>query len=164
MEVPMRTILSTFLATIVLLVSSIALASAAAPVKDDDNWFLLEDDFTTCTGESIFVTGGQHVFEQIFKEDGDQQHFIFHRNTFGTGVSTVSGDKYMLQDTVTKVDLIGTTEGDTTVFVQFSELTFIQKGETTQRDDLHVLMLSRYTITPDDTRTGEIELVSAICR
>lgn len=156
----MRTTLSALLTALVLLVLSIALPSSAAPVKEDDNWFVLKDDFDTCTGETILVTGGQHVFEQIVKEEGDQQHLILHRNTFGTGTSAVTGDEFVLQDTVTKVDLIGTTEGDTTVFVQFSELVFIRKGEATHQDDTHILMLTRYTITPDGTLTADFELES----
>jgi hypothetical protein len=164
MEVPMRTILSALLATIVLLVSSIALTPSATAAIEYNQRLPLNDDFDSCTGEVVAVTGEQHIVGRITVDGAGQQHFGFHRNSHGTGVGDDSGAIYVLQDTVAKVDLIGTSEGGATVFVQFSELVMIRQGETAPDDDTHILMLSRYTITPDNTLTGSTEIVSVTCR
>jgi hypothetical protein len=162
----MRPSRSAFFATMFLLLSPIAfIPSASAAMEYNLRISFPEGEgFTSCTGEEVFVTGEQHIVGQVTIDAAGQEHFVFHRNNHGTGVGTVSGAEYVLIDTVAKVDLVGTHDGDNIVFNQFHQELLIRKGETAPDDDNVLQIMTRYTMTPDGTLTGEIDIISQECR
>lgn len=160
----MRRSLTAFLSGVILLLSSVTL-SPSASAAEHDNWISFTNEgFSSCSGEEVLVSGRQHVVGQTNVDASGREHFVFHRNTFGTGIGTVSGAEYLLRDSVAKTDLLGTNEGDVTVFNQLSVGLIIRKGETAPHDDNFVQIMTRYTITPDGTLTGDIDILSPSCR
>lgn len=110
------------------------------------------------------MTVEQHIVEIETVDGKGQPHIVFHRNTHGTGIGTVSGDTYRLVDTISIVDRVDRLEDGTTISTQFYELVVIRQGETGTGDDLHVRMMTRIAVAPDGTQTIEIEFWSVECR
>src|SRR5215208_3485364 len=63
------------------------------------------DDFDSCSGERVVVTGTQHIVGHFTKDAAGKLHFSFTRNTKGTGIGQISGDKYILTDAVARTGL-----------------------------------------------------------
>ena len=151
-------------AAIMLVLSLLAHTEPAAAVVEDNLWIPFTDDFDSCAGERVVVSGTQHLVRTTTKDGSGQEHFSFHRHTQGTGVGSVSGTDYLLIDSVAKVDLIGTDDGDQRVFTQMYQALFISKGESVPDDDSIVHMLTHITMTPDGVITASVEIISAVCR
>ena len=159
----MRPSLSALLATLALIILSFASASAA-PTAEKNYRVSFTDDFDSCSGERVVVTGEQHIVEQATVDGAGQTHIVFHRNTFGTGVGAVSGAEYQMFDTVNLGERVESVQGGTTIYTQFYETAIVRKGETGTGDDSYVRMMTRITIAPDETQTVEIEFLSVTCR
>ncbi len=150
-----------FIAVVLLLLAPTEPAGAAV---EDNLRIPFTDDFDSCAGERVVVSGTQHLVGTTTKDESGQEHFSFHRHTQGTGVGTVSGTDYLLIDSVAKVDLIGTDDGNQRVFTQMSQALFIRKGESAPHDDSIVHMFTHITMTPDGVITASVEIISAVCR
>jgi hypothetical protein len=122
------------------------------------------DDFDSCAGERVVVSGTQHLVGTTTDDGSGQLHFSFTRHTQGTGVGTVSGTDYLLIDSVAKVDLIGTDDGEQLVFTQMAQALFIRKGESAPHDDSIVHMFTHITMTANGDITASVEITSAACR
>ena len=154
--------ISVLAAAIMLVLSLFASAEPAVAAVQYNLWIPFTDDFDSCAGERVVVSGTQHLVGTTTRDGSGQEHFSFHRHTQGTG--TVSGTDYLLIDSVAKVDLIGIEDGDQRVFTQMSQALFIRKGESAPHDDSIVHMLTHITMTPDGAITASVEIISAACR
>ncbi len=149
-------------AAVMLVLSLFASAEPAVAAVQYNLWIPFTDDFDSCAGERVVVSGTQHLVGTATSDRSGQEHFSFHRHTQGTG--TVSGTDYPLIDNVAKIDLIGIEDGDQRVFTQMSQGLFIRKGESTPHDDSIVHMLTHITMTPNGAITASVEIISAACR
>jgi hypothetical protein len=149
---------------VMLVLSLLAPAVPAAAAVEYNLWIPFTDDFDSCAGERVVVTGTQHILGTTTDDGSGHVHFSFTRHTQGTGVGTVSGADYLLIDSVAKVDLIGTDDGEQLVFTQMSQALFIRKGESAPNDDSIVHMLTHITMTPNGEVRASVEITSAECR
>src|SRR5215207_9523462 len=93
--------------TVVLLVlSSFSLTPTPVSAATEYNETIqFIDDFDSCSGERVLVTGIQHIFGRFTKDGAGRMHFSFTRYTKGTGVGQISGGEYLLTDAVTRGSL-----------------------------------------------------------
>jgi hypothetical protein len=160
----MRPKLLSVLVALMLALPLIASSRPASAGSDVSIWIPFTDDFDSCTGEVVTLSGEQHLVGQTTQDGAGQMHFIFVRNMFGSGVGTVSGTRYVFRGAFTKVDLIGTTEGSTTIFTQISTETLLRQGESAPKDDAMIRMVTHITITPNGITTASTEILDAVCR
>jgi hypothetical protein len=153
------------LATAVMLVLSLLATTEPAVAAVEYNlWIPFTDDFDSCAGERVEVSGTQHLVGTTTEDGTGQLHFTFTRHTQGTGVGTMSGTDYLLIDSVAKVDLIGAVDGEQLVFTQKTQALFIRKGESAPRDDSIVHIFTHITMTPNGDIKASVEITSAACR
>lgn len=153
-------VLSIILAGLTFLAASYP-ASAAV---EYNQWIPFEDDFDSCTGEVVAVTGTQHIIGRTTEDATGKMHFSFTRHTQGTGVGTESGAEYLLIDSVHRSVIEGTEVEGATVYTEGFSALLIRKGESAPSDDSLVTLLTHYTITPDGMMTVSIEFGNATCR
>lgn len=127
-------------------------------------WVPFADDFDSCTGERVFVSGVQHIVGRSSVDGAGRLHFGFTRHTQGTGVGEVSGAEYLLIDSVTRAELLGNTENGATTFTEGSHSVFIRRGEGVPGDDLVVHMLTHYMIAANGELTADVEITDVDCR
>ena len=151
-------------AATMLVLGLLAFAEPAAAAVEYNLWIPFTDDFDSCAGERVVVSGTQHLVGTATVDGSGQSHFTFTRHTRGTGVGTVSGTDYLLVDSVTKVDLTGTNDGEQRVFTQMAQALFIRKGESAPGDDSVVHMFTHVTTTPSGDTAASVEITSAACR
>jgi hypothetical protein len=147
-----------------LVLSLLSTTEPAAAAVEYNLWIPFTDDFDSCAGERVVVSGTQHLVGTTTDDGSGQLHFSFTRHTQGTGVGTVSGTDYLLIDSVAKVDLIGTDDGEQLVFTQMAQALFIRKGESAPHDDSIVHMFTHITMTANGDITASVEITSAACR
>ena len=121
------------------------------------------DDFDSCSGERVLVTGTQHIVGRFTKDGAGRLHFGFTRNTRGTGVGQISGDKYILTDAVTRESLEFVSGAVATLTQQYNSR-LIRQGEEWSNDDTIVHFLSKITISADGNVTSLVEIQSVECR
>src|SRR6185436_17997459 len=63
------------------------------------------DEFDACSGERLTVSGVQHIVGHLTQDARGRFHYVFTRNTQGTGIGQTSGDRYILIDTVAQLSL-----------------------------------------------------------
>ena len=121
------------------------------------------DDFDACSGERVTIDGIQHVAERITQDAHGKFHYIFTRNTRGTGVGQISGDQYILRDTFTRTD-IEFVPGQPRILKEEYHSVFMRKGEVTSNDDTIIHFLSKLTINENGEVTMEIAIQSVECQ
>jgi hypothetical protein len=161
----MRLNTSALLATIVLLIASLTVAPAAtAAPEEKESWFpFAAEGFDACD-EPVLVTGTQHVLERITEDRTGRLHISFTRHIQGTGIGTLSGDEYVMVDSVVRSEHIISNDGETTVLTEGYQAVFIRKGEPVVDDDLIVHLITETTITPDGEMTTVVRIASVECR
>jgi hypothetical protein len=163
----MRTRIATVLSAVMLILSAFSLAQPAAAVTEDYNlWVPLADDFDSCGSESerVFVTGTQHIVQRVTEDANGVLHISFTRHTQGTGIGTVSGDDYLLIDSVVRSQLTVDPGEFGQVFTEGVQALFIHKGEDGSKDDSVVHIFTHTTVSPDGDITSTVEIKSAVCR
>jgi hypothetical protein len=164
----MRTRIAIFASALVVMfaVPGVAQPAAASPTPEVVEFI---DDFDACPEmpggivEHVVVTGTQRILEQVTEDGTGRLHISFTRHTQGTGVGTVSGDEFLLIDSVTRSQVTIGTEGDTILTERFV-LLFIRKGEPVPNDDLLAHMITETTITSDGEMTTTVKFESVECR
>ena len=121
------------------------------------------DDFDGCLGERITVEGIQHIVGRFTRDASGQLHFGFSRNTRGKGVGQVTGDAYLLLDTVSRASL-EITPGEPRVFTEGYRSILMHHGEALPNDDTVIHFLSRLTVNANGEVTSVIEIQSVECR
>ncbi len=122
------------------------------------------DEFDSCAGERVLVSGVQRIVGRSIEDSGGHFHFGFTRHTQGTGVGEVSGGKYLLIDSVARAELVSDAEGGATTFTEEYHSVFIRKGEGVPGDDLVARMFTHYTYNANGTLTADVEIIEADCR
>jgi hypothetical protein len=123
----------------------------------------LNDDFDTCSGERVTITGSQHIVGRFTQDQKGHLHFGFTRNTHGTGTGQVSGAKYLLTDTVNRASL-EVIAGETRTFLEQYQEHLMRVGGNTKNDDALVHLLSKITINANGTVTSSVEFIKAECK
>jgi hypothetical protein len=154
---------ASFIAGVVVLFATLLGPSQPAAAVTDHKVVEFTDDFDTCTGETVEVTGIQRIVEQVTVDESGREHISFTRHTQGTGVGTSSGATYLLIDSVTRSEVTIGIEGDT-VLTERSVALFVRMGELAPSDDLLAHLITETTITPDGTTTTVVKLESVECR
>jgi hypothetical protein len=121
------------------------------------------DDFDGCLGERITVDGIQHIVGRFTRDANGKLHFGFSRNTRGTGIGQVTGDTYILMDTVSRASL-EITPGEPRVFTEGYRSILMHHGEELPNDDTIIHFLSRLTVDANGEVTVAIEIQSVECR
>ena len=121
------------------------------------------DDFDACSGERIAVNGVQHIVGHITKDARGRFHYVFTRNTKGTGIGQTTGDRYILIDTVAQLNL-EVLPGQTQTLSQNYHSVIIQLGEKLPHDDTIIHFLSKLTIDANGDVTTWIEVQNVECR
>ena len=121
------------------------------------------DDFDSCSGERVFVAGTQHIVGRITEDSAGRLHFGFTRNTKGTGIGQISGDKYLLTDTVARAGLAFASGQVPTLIEQYNSR-LIRQGEQWSTDDTILHFVSKITITADGNVIPILEIGSVECR
>ena len=98
---------SILLAGLIVLVSH----SPAAASVEYNLTISFVDDYDSCTGERVEVTGTQHIIGRSHTDGTGRQHFGFTRHTQGTGIGSESGANYLLIDSVSRSQLDGIQRG-----------------------------------------------------
>jgi hypothetical protein len=123
----------------------------------------LNDDFDTCLGERVTITGIQHIVGRFRQDSQGRLHFGFTRNTHGTGFGQVSGDKYLFTDTVntTSFEVIA---GEPKVFVERYTAHLMRVRGNTANDDALLHFLSRIVVDANGHVTSSIEREKFDCK
>jgi hypothetical protein len=121
------------------------------------------DDFDACSGERVSIDGIQHIVGHITKDTHGKFHYVFTRNTKGTGIGQVSGDEYILTDAVVQIDFEIVT-GQPQIYSQEYHSVFIHKGESFSNDDTIIHFLSKLTVNANGEVTTTIEVQSVECQ
>lgn len=121
------------------------------------------DDFDGCLGERITVDGIQHIVGRFTTDASGKLHFGFSRNTRGKGIGQVTGDTYLLMDTVSRASL-EITPGEPRVFTEGYRSILMHHGEELPNDDTVIHFLSKLTVTANGDVTAAIEIQSVECR
>ena len=121
------------------------------------------DDFDGCLGERITVDGIQHIVGRFTRDASGKLHFGFSRNTRGKGSGQVTGDTYLLLDTVSRTSL-EITPGEPRVFTEGYRSLLMHHGEELPDDDTVIHFLSRVTVNANGDVTSAIEIQSVECR
>jgi hypothetical protein len=121
------------------------------------------DDFDACSGERVSIDGIQHIVGRVTKDAMGKFHFGFTRNTKGTGVGQISGDEYLLIDTVSQMDF-EFVPGQPRILTQEYHSVFIHKGESFSNDDTIIHFLSTLTVNANGEITTAIEIQNVECR
>ena len=121
------------------------------------------DDFDGCLGERITVDGIQHIVGRFTRDASGKLHFGFSRNTRGKGIGQTTGDKYLLQDAVSRT-ILEVTPGEPRVFTEGYRFILMRHGEKLPNDDTVIHFLSRLTVNANGAVTTAIEIQSVECR
>lgn len=121
------------------------------------------DDFDGCSGERISIDGVQHIVGRFTKDGKGRLHFGFTRNTYGTGIGQVSGDKYILTDAVARESL-EVVSGQPQTFLEQYHSRLIRQGETFSDDDTLIHFLSKITVNANGEITAAVEIQSVECK
>jgi hypothetical protein len=121
------------------------------------------DDFDACSGERVSIDGIQHIVGRVTKDAMGKFHFGFTRNTKGTGVGQISGDEYILTDTVGQLDF-EFVPSQPRILAQEYQSVFIHKGEAFSNDDTIIHFLSKLTVNANGEITTAIEIQNVECR
>jgi hypothetical protein len=160
----MRLSISTLLATIVLLVASSTFAPSATAATEYNLWLPLADDVASCSGETVTVSGTQHIISRVTEDAQGQLHISFTRHTQGTGTGAVSGADYLIVDSVIRSEVTVNAQDGETSLTEGVQLLLIRKGEATSGDDTILHLVTRWTITADGTMTPDVLIDSVECR
>ena len=121
------------------------------------------DDFDSCSGERVLVSGSQHIMGRFTKDAAGKLHFSFTRHTQGTGTGQISGADYLLTDSVTRTSMeFGSGAGQ--VLTERYNSRLLRLREDVSNDDMILHFLSRITVAADGEMTTEIEVQSVECR
>ncbi len=121
------------------------------------------DDFDACSDERISVDGVQHIVGRFTKDGNGKLHFGFSRNTNGTGIGQISGDKYILTDAVARSSL-EIVPGQSQTFLEQYHSRFIRQGEAFATDDTLIHFLSKITINANGEVTTAVEIQKVECK
>ena len=121
------------------------------------------DDFDACSGERVTISGVQHIVGHVTKDAEGRFHYVFTRNTKGTGVGQETADRYILIDTVAQLNL-EVLPGQTQTLSQEYHSVLLHQGEGLASDDTVIHFLSKLTIGVNGNVTTLIEVQSVECR
>ena len=121
------------------------------------------DDFDGCLGERITVDGIQHIIGRFTKDGSGKLHFGFSRNTSGKGIGQVTGDTYLLQDTVSRT-VLEITPGEPRVYTEGYRAILMHHGEDLPNDDTLIHFLTKITVNANGEVTTAIEIQNVECR
>ena len=121
------------------------------------------DDFDACSGERVTIDGIQHIVGRFTKDGKGRLHFGFTRNTNGAGIGQISGDEYILKDTVSRTD-IEVVPDQPSVFKEAYHSVFIHKGESFSNDDTLIHFLTKITVNANGDITAAVEIQSVECK
>jgi len=121
------------------------------------------DDFDACSGERVSIDGIQHIVGHITKDTHGKFHYVFTRNTKGTGVGQISGDEYILTDAVVQRDF-EFVPGQPRILTQEYHSVFIHKGEAFSNDDTIIHFLSKLIINAKGEVTTTTDIQSVECQ
>lgn len=121
------------------------------------------DDFDGCLGERITVDGIQHIVGRFTKDGSGKLHFGFSRNTRGKGIGQVSGDTYLLHDTVSRT-VLEITPGEPRVYTEGYRAILMHHGEDLPNDDTLIHFLTKITVNANGEVTTAIEIQNVECR
>jgi len=121
------------------------------------------DDFDGCLGERITVDGIQHIVGRFTRDATGKLHFGFSRNTQGKGIGQVTGETYLLLDTVSRTSL-EITPGEPRVFTEGYRSILMHHGEALPNDDTVIHFLSRLTVNANGEVTAALEIQGVECR
>ena len=153
--------LTTALVMVALLGSFRPMAAYAATEYNQSISFT--DDFDACSGERITVNGVQHIVGHVTKDANGRFHYVFTRNTKGTGIGQSTSDRYMLIDTVSQLNL-QVLPGQAQTLSQEYHSVLIHLGEKLPHDDTIIHFLSKLTIDASGNVTTLIEVQSVECK
>ena len=155
--------MKTHLFSIVLAGLIVLVSHSPAAAVEYNLWIPFVDDFDSCTGERVEVTGTQHIIGRSHEDGAGHLHFSFTRHTQGTGTGSISEADYVLIDSVSRSELDGIAVDGTVVFVERFTALFIRQGEDVPSDDNLANFITRYTITPNGDVTASVEIADVIC-
>jgi len=121
------------------------------------------DDFDACSGERISIDGVQHIVGRFTKDGNGRWHFGFTRNTNGTGLGQISGDKYLLTDAVARSSLEIVPSQPQTFLEQYHSR-LIRQGEAFTTDDTIIHFLSKITVNANGELTQAVEIQKVECK
>ncbi|HLO34184.1 MAG TPA: hypothetical protein VK249_33875 [Anaerolineales bacterium] len=141
---------------------SLAPTTASAATEYNET-IQFSDDFDSCSGERVLVSGTQHIVGRSIPDAAGKLHFGFTRNTKGTGIGQISGDKYLLTDAFTRASLELVSGAGTTLIEQYDSR-LIHQGEDGSKDDTIVHFVSKITVTADGNVIPVVQVGGVECR
>ena len=154
---------ATLVVLIVLAFAGLARPLPALAALQYNEWIPFTDDFDSCTGETISITGTQHIVGRSTTDAAGREHFGFTRTTHGTGIGEVSGARYVLTDSVTRASL-EISSSEVITYMEQYQTHFRRQGEAVADDDLTLHFLSKFTVNANGELTSSVELLRVECR
>jgi len=138
-------------------------STAVSAATEYNEKIVFTDDFDACSGERVTVSGVQHIVGHVTKDNAGRFHYVFTRNTKGTGIGQATGDRYILIDTVAQLNL-EVLPGQTQTLSQEYHSVLLHQGEGLPGDDTVIHFLSKLTIDMNGDVTTLIEVQDVECR
>ena len=159
---------SSLLQKFLVLVTVLSLLGWASPgsvsaATEYNEQISFTDDFDGCLGERITVEGIQHIVGRFTRDSRGKLHFGFTRNTRGKGIGQLTGDMYLLLDTVSRSSL-EIVPGEPRVFTEGYRSILMHHGEDSSHDDTVIHFLSKVTVSANGDVTAAIEIQRVECR
>ena len=121
------------------------------------------DDFDSCTGERVVVSGTARAVGTITQDSAGKLHFANTATIQGQGVGTVSGVRYVLIGTQTTGETVGTATGTATEFALRWSSLLLRQGNAAG-DDVMAHLLFHVTQSATGQVTATIDNFTAVCR
>jgi len=137
--------------------------TAVSAATEYNEKIIFTDDFDACSGERVTVSGVQHIVGHVTRDAKGRFHYVFTRNTKGTGIGQATGDRYILIDTVAQLNL-EVLPGQTQTLSQEYHSVLLHQGEGLPGDDTAIHFLSKLTLDVNGAVTTLIEVQSVECR
>lgn len=150
------------------IVMALALAGGKHPAPANaalefNQWIPFTDDFDSCSGERVTFDGIQHILGRSLVDANGKQHYGFTRETHGTGFGQLSGDAYLLIDTVSRSE-VDAAPGEPQTFMEQYHSVLLRKGKTLPGDDTLIHFLTKLTVTPDGDLKASVTIQSVECQ
>jgi hypothetical protein len=137
--------------------------TSASAATEYNEKIVFIDDFDSCLGERVTVDGIQHIVGRFTRDANGKLHFGFSRSTWGKGIGQLTGETYILTDTVSRTS-VEIMPGEPRVFTEGYRSILRHHGEELPNDDTIIHFLSRLTVSANGEVNTEIEIQKVECR
>lgn len=144
--------------------TSLARPAPASAVVEYHFRLPFTDEFDSCTGERVLVSGTAHAVGTVTEDSAGGLHFANARMLQGHGVGLASGARYVLVSPQTTGGTSGATTGGATTFTLRWTSLLLRQGNALPGDDAMAHLVVHLTLNANGEMTASIITLRAVCK